>query len=117
MGIEGNERADELAKEALQGVGARLKALADRRRQEKQAKRGYRTLAYRHEYAEACTSDSSDDSDEEEGEGGRAGLGRTSSAQPALVGRAARGGHFNSTHTTRQAMSAVSLHGLAASQG
>ena len=84
VGVEGNERADELAKEAVQGVGARLKALADWRRREKQAKRGHRTLAYRHEYAESCTSDSSDDSDEEEGEGGRAGLGRTSSARPAI---------------------------------
>jgi hypothetical protein len=85
VGVEGNERADDLAKEAVQGVGARLKALADRRRREKQASRGYRTLAYRHELAESCTSDSSDESDEEEGEGGRAGLGRTSSARPAIL--------------------------------
>ena len=84
VGVEGNERAGELAKEAVQDVAARLKAWGNRRRREKQAKRGHRTLAYCHEYAELCTSNSSDDSDEEEGDQGRAGLGRTSSARPAI---------------------------------
>jgi hypothetical protein len=72
------------SKEAVQEVAARLQALADQRRRKKQAKRGLSTLAYRHEFAESCTSDSSAESDKEEGEGGRAGLGRTSSAPPAI---------------------------------
>ena len=84
VGVEGNEQADDLAKEAVQKVGARLAALADRRRRLRQASGGKRVLAYRPELAESCTSDSSDDSDEEEGEGGRAGLGRTSSTRPAI---------------------------------
>ena len=84
VSVKGNERADELAKGAVQEIGARLKVLADRQRREKQARHAFCTLAYRHEFAESCTSDSSDKSDEAEGEGGRAGLGRTSSARPAI---------------------------------
>lgn len=68
-GIEGNKRADEFVTEAVLRVGP-LKALAERRKREKQAKRGYRTLAYRPKYSTLCTSDSSNNSDEEEGEGG-----------------------------------------------
>ena len=60
-------------------------ALTDRRRREKQTKRGYRTLAYRHKYTMLCTNDSNNKVTKEEGEGGQAELGRPSSARPAIL--------------------------------
>lgn len=82
VGVEGNERADELAKEAVQEVVARLEALADRRRRSKLAKRGKRALVYRPELADGCTSDSSSEEDDDKGEGG---LGRRSGPRPAVA--------------------------------
>ncbi|GAA5987179.1 hypothetical protein JCM10908_001846 [Rhodotorula pacifica] len=82
VGVEGNEKADDLAKGAVQEVGARIKALEGRRKRAEGARRAKRALAYRYELDEGCTSDGS--SEEEDDDGARAGLGHFPATQPAI---------------------------------
>ncbi|GAA5976975.1 hypothetical protein JCM10908_005698 [Rhodotorula pacifica] len=82
LGVEGNEQADELAKEAVQVVGARIKALVERRKRAEGARRAKRVLAYRYKLNKGCTSDGS--SEEEDDDGDRAGLGRFPATRPAI---------------------------------
>ncbi|GAA5990750.1 hypothetical protein JCM10908_003217, partial [Rhodotorula pacifica] len=83
VGVEGNEKADDAAKEAVLAVTSRMESLAKRRAAEQRAKRSGRALAYKLAYDNACTSDGSEDEEEEAGKDGGQ-LGRQPSDRPAI---------------------------------